>query len=211
MGMFDHLFIKMQLPLTKTDLKNFSKTDWENIDFQTKDFDNTMSTYILKKNGSLYYEKIDGNLVRIMTEKEEKKIKKQGKWCWPYNYEVKSRKSIFYKYTGDVEFYNIVYDDFGNSWSFDFSAKFLNGKLQGKIKKVKVEIFETAKQIEKRNKDFELLVEKDKKKFSSKLRNFMNNLTCSQWSRFWRFFAKNIRKLGNKLIHLDIWVIRYIS
>jgi len=211
MGMFDHLFIKMQLPLTKTDLKNFSKTDWENIDFQTKDFDNTMSTYVLKKNGSLYYEKIDGKLVRIMTEKEEKKIKKQGKWCWPYNYEVKSRKNIFYKYTGDVEFYNIVYDDFGNSWSFDFSAKFLNGKLQGKIKKVKVELWKTAKQIEKENKDFELLIEKDKKKFSSRLRNFMNNLTCSQWSRFWRFFARNIRKFGNKLIHLDIWVIRYIS
>ena len=59
MRMFDNLIVKRKLPLSKELKKTFPDTDWSQEDFQTKDLDNTMTTYTIKGTG-LYWDKVDG-------------------------------------------------------------------------------------------------------------------------------------------------------
>jgi hypothetical protein len=77
MGMFDNIKCELPLPLNKKEQKIFSNVDWNDRVFQTKDTDCTLSTYSIRKNGKLYGLFIEGESVRVISEKEENKIKKQ--------------------------------------------------------------------------------------------------------------------------------------
>ena len=78
MGMFDNLHCDVPLPLTK-EVKAAFKNNLSTIrTFQTKDLDCTMSTYKIGKTGQLFFEKVEGEHVRIMTEAEEKKARKKN-------------------------------------------------------------------------------------------------------------------------------------
>jgi len=51
MGMFDTIFVKKKLPLTK-ELKALD-VKWEEVDFQTKDLENLLDSYEITKSGKL--------------------------------------------------------------------------------------------------------------------------------------------------------------
>ena len=147
--MFDSITCELPLPLNKKEQKTFSNVNWDDHVFQTKDTDCTLSTYIIKKNGKLYGLYIDGKNVRVISKEEERKIKRQGKFCWPYEFKEKSRKYKFEKFTGDLYFYDHIIDKDENEWWVEFAAKFVNGIIQGKIKKKAVRLFRTKQEIEK--------------------------------------------------------------
>jgi hypothetical protein len=211
MGMFDSLHVYAELPLNKKEQKMFSNVNWRDIDFQTKDLDCTLSHYAITKNGILSFEKIDGELVRTMTKEEEKKARRGGKFVWPHKFVEKSRKFVKQKFDGNVSFYDSILDTDGNEWWVEFSANFIKGKLQGKIKKVEIRISETAKQIKKRNDEWEASIEAEKKKLHNRFRTFMNKITFNYWRFAWWGIGKGIRKINNTIDKLDLYINRYIA
>lgn len=208
--MFDTILVKQSLPLTKKDLEIFSNINWEEQDFQTKCTDCTLSTYTIKNN-ALYADIVTGKHVRTMTKEEEKKIRKKGKFCWPYKFVEKSRKSVLQKFNGEIIFYTSLNDKDGNEWWVDFSAFFKNGKLQGKIKKLQLKLSFTSKQLKRKEKEFEAMIEAENKKFYNRFRNFMNKITFNYWRYFWWNIGKGIRKFYNVISKADLVINRYIA
>jgi hypothetical protein len=209
--MFDSIKCELPLPLNKKEQVKFSNTDWKNMVYQTKDLDCTLSTYIIRKNGKLYGLFINGENVRVISEKEENKIRKQGKFCWPYEFKEKSRKYKFEKFTGDLYFYDSIFDDEGNEYWAEFSGKFLNGVLQGKLKKVEIRLSQTAQDIKKNEEDWQEKIAKEQTKLSNRIKRTLNKYTFGYWRRFWLKLGSYIRKFANKIQHLDIWINRNIA
>jgi hypothetical protein len=211
MGMFDNITCELPLPLNKKEQKTFSNINWKDVVFQTKDTECTLSTYSIRKNGKLYGLFIEGKNVRVISEKEEKKIRKKGKFCWPYEFKEKSRKYKFEKFTGDLYFYDSIFDEEGNEYWAEFSGKFLSGVLQGKLKKVEIRLSQTAKEIKKNDENFKNLIAKEQAKLSSKIKRTLNKYTCGYWRMFWITLGGYIRKFVNKIQYLDIWINRNIA
>ena len=209
--MFDNIKCELPLPLNKKEQKLFSNVDWDDRGFQSKDLECTLSTYAIRKNGKLYGLFIDGKNVRVISEKEEKKIKKQGKFCWPYEFKEKSRKYKFEKFTGDLYFYDSIYDEEGNEYWAEFSAKFLSGVLQGKLKKVEIRLSQTAQEIKKNDEYWQKKLAEEEAKFNTKVRRFLRKYTGNYWQFFWYSFGKLFRKISNKIQNIDIWINRNIA
>jgi hypothetical protein len=142
MGMFDQIYVKKALPLSK-ELKALKDIKWEECDFQTKDLENTLAIYEITKAGKLRYKEVE----REWVDDEEAFLK-------GYMKEVSS-KWVDTKHTGKVRFYhnfstnksnvNIfsdVLDDETNlegyDWWVEFDAEFVKGKLT-EIKLAKTE------------------------------------------------------------------------
>jgi hypothetical protein len=210
MGMYDNITCELPLPLNKKEQKIFSNINWENISFQTKDKDCTLSTYVIRKNGKLYGLFIEGKHVRVISEKEENKIQKQGRFCWPYEFQEKSRKYKFEKFTGDLYFYDSIYDDKGNEYWVEFVGKFVSGILQGKLKKVEVRFSQSAEDIEKEKLHWETRIKEDEKKFHNRFRVFMNKITFNNWRYTWFNISKVIRKIHKVTQNIDIFINRYV-
>jgi hypothetical protein len=211
MGMFDSLHVYVKLPLTEKEQKTFSHIDWSEQVFQTKDLDCTLSTYAITKKGILSYLKVEGDWVRTMTKEEEKKAKKKNKFVWPHKFEETSRKYVKQKFNGDVSFYDGILDDKGNEWWMEFTATFINGKLQGEIKRENIRISETAKQIKKRNDDWEAMIEADKKKLHNRFRAFMNKITFNNYRSFWFNLSKVLHKLNSLIAKTELFINRTIA
>ena len=166
MGMFDSLKVELPLPLNKKEQAKFSNINWNDVVFQTKDLECTLSTYTITKNGNLSSVIANGDWVRTMTKEEEKKAGKGGKFVFPHKFVEKSRKTIKVNHTGNIFFYDSILDKDGNEYWIEFSANFIKGKLQDNIKKVEVRLSETAKQIKKREREWQDRIEADKKKIA---------------------------------------------
>lgn len=95
--MFDYVKVEEGIKLEPPEDFKF---DLKDVEFQTKSFDSTMSTYIIKSDGSLYEEDT------FLNEKKSKKIDFHGKF-------------VFYAYhqTDTVDYI------------LDYSAKFTDGSL----------------------------------------------------------------------------------
>ena len=209
--MFDNIKCELPLPLNKKEQKTFSNVDWNDRVFQTKDTDCTLSTYIIRKNGKLYGLFIDGENVRVISEEEERKIKRKGKFCWPYEFKEKSRKYKFEKFTGDLYFYDHVIDKDGNEWWVEFVAKFVDGVIKGKIKKKEVRFSHSAEDIKKNEEDWQERIAKEQAKLSNKIKRTLNKYTFGYWRRFWFKVGSYIRKFANKIQHIDLWINRNIA
>jgi hypothetical protein len=209
--MFDSITCELPLPLNKKEQKMFSNVNWKGVVFQTKDTDCTLSTYAIRKNGKLYGLYIDGEHVRVISEKEEKKIKKQGKFCWPFEFKEKSRKYKFEKFTGDLYLYDHIYDTEGNEYWVEFVGKFVDGVIKGKLKKVEVRLSQTANQIKKSEEEFEKRLTEEQSKLSNKIKKKLNKITLGYWRIFWITLGGYIRKFANKIQHIDIWINRNIA
>ena len=209
--MFDTIYIEKELPLTTKQKITFSNVKWDQEDFQTKCFENALSTYSLKKNGKLYQTVIDGEHVRIMTEAEEKKERKKNRWVWPYEFKINSQKEILEKHTGVVDFYSIIKDKDGNEWWTEFQAKFVDGLLKGKIKSTKFEINRTVEQIAEDEARWKAKAQEYNKKISTKIRKFLNRITFSHWYSFWNGVSRLVRYTTEKLNQLSFWIIRNIA
>ena len=211
MGMFDNIVCQMPLPLNKKEQEKFSHIKWEDQGFQTKDTDCTLSTYTIRKNGTLATTVVDGEWVRTISEKEEKKMKKQGRLCFAHGFVEKSRKTKLYKHTGQIFFYDSILDTEGNEYWAEFSGKFVNGKLQGKLKKVEIRLSQTAEVIKKNEEDWQKRLAEEEASFNNKARIFLRKVTFGYWRTFWFQFGKVIRKIGNSISHFDIWINRNIA
>jgi hypothetical protein len=207
MGLFDTVLCERKLPLTKEIKKAFPNRDWSKADFQTKDLDNTLSTYYIKKNGYLYTEQVEGENVRVMTEAEEKKIKKQGKFCWPYKFVEKSRTSVKEEITNTVNFYSYDDDEANNTWDIEFDAEFVKGKLIS-LKLVKAEIVHTAEQNAENERKWQERTEAYEKHPWTKTKKILNKITFRYWSTFWNNISRILAKWSRALSSAQLWVLK---
>jgi len=205
--MFDTLFCEKKLPLTKEVKNAFSETDWSKVDFQTKDLDNTMTTYSIKKNGTLNVLKVEGESVRVISEEEEKKIRKQKKFCWPYEFVEKSRKYEKYVYTGLVNFYYYKEDNKDNTWDIEFTATFVDGKLK-KLVLNSAKIIRTAEENAADVKAWQDRQDAYENHPWTKTKKILNKITFRYWSTFWNNISKILYKLQQNTQKLQMWVIR---
>lgn len=209
--MFDYIRCEALLPLNKKEQKLFKHVDWKDEGFQTKELDNTLSTYIIKSDGKLVAEIIKGKNVRVISEEEEKKIKRKNKFCWPYKFEVTSKKIKHVKHTGKIYFYHIINDIDGNRWWLEFVGTFVDGLLKGKLKKVKSEIHMTKTEQDKQDRKFKEMLDKEEKKIHRRISKTMNAITANYWRYFWFAVGRGLRNFGQKVSRLDIFINRYIA
>lgn len=210
MGMFDYVFCERKLPLTKEIKKAFPNRDWTKFGFQTKDLDNTMNSYFIKKNGQLYTEKVEGERVRTMTEKEENKLRKQGKFCWPYKFIEHSRTSLKEEITTTVNFYEYGDDEAGNTWDIEFDAEFVKGKLIS-LKLIKGEITSTAEENKAREIKWQEHWTAIEKHPWNKTKNVLNKITFNRWTKFWSKVSKLLYNFQQKISALQLWVIKTLA
>jgi hypothetical protein len=210
MGMFDTIYVKRKLPLTKEIKKAFPDTNWTEEDFQTKDIDNTMSIYTIKGTG-LYYDKVEGENVRTMTEEEEKKSKKTNRFCWPYKFVETSRKTLKEPYHGTINFYTYKDDKDENTWNFEFDAIFTAGKLKS-IKLVKGEITSTAEENAAREKAWLERTRAYQAHPWTKTKKVLNKITFNYWTKFWgNTVSRALYWIIQKLQKIQMWVVRTLA
>jgi len=207
MGMFDTIFCERKLPLTKEIKKAFPDKDWTTTDFQTKSLDNTMTAYYIKKNGYLYTEKVEGEHVRTMSEAEEKKIKKQGKFCWPYEFVESSRTSVKEEITNTINFYDYSEDEEGNTWDIEFDAVFVKGKLVS-LKLVKGEITTTAEVNAANEKAWQDRLKAHENHPWTKTKKILNKITFRYWSTVWQNISRILGKWSRVLNSAQLWVLK---
>jgi hypothetical protein len=211
MGLFDTIIVKRKLPLTKEIKKAFPNKDWTKEDFQTKSLDNTMTSYYIKKNGFLYTEKVEGEQVRTMTEAEEKKIRKQGRFCWPYKFVEHSRESVKEIITDTINFYSYENDEEGNTWDIEFDAEIIKGKLKS-LKLVKAEIVHTAEENAANEKAWQDRLKAYENHPWTKTKKILNKITFNYWSKFWgNRVSRALYWIAQKIQKLQLWVIRNLA
>ena len=210
-GMFDNVFCERKLPLTKEIKKAFPDKDWTKEDFQTKSLDNTMTSYYIKKNGYLYTEKVEGETVRTMSEAEEKKTRKQGKFCWPYTYVETSRELVKEIITETINFYSYEEDIEGNTWVIEYDAEVVKGRVKS-IELVKAEIVDTAEENAAREKEWQDQMDAYERHPWTKAKKILNKITFNYWTRFWgNYVSRFLYKVSQKIQKLQLWVIRNLA
>lgn len=205
MGLFDSIYCEINLPFKRETIKHFKNTKWNEVEFQTKDLDCLLSKYILKKSGDLVQEIIKYKYIK----KQEKqkinsiqsfvdKISKNKKWSFslPYKSIEIGRKYKKLKHTGIIHMGALVKDDDQNTWDLEFDAKFIDGKLTV-IKQINAEIWETRAQAEKKQKEFQKMIESNNKSIKNKIIRFLNFITLGYWRWTWMKIANLIVKLAH--------------
>jgi hypothetical protein len=209
MGMFDTIIVNRKLPLTKEIKNAFPDTDWTDVDFQTKSLDNTMTTYTIKGNG-LYYDKVEGEYVRTMTEEEEKKERKKHKWVWPVEFVESSRKTVKEPFHGTVNFYHYKEDKDDNTWDIEWDAVFNVGKLVS-LKLVKGEIIRTSEQNAADEKQWKDRLEAYESHPWTKTKKVLNKITFGYWTTLWSNVSKILYTFQQKIQKLQIWIVRNLA
>jgi len=138
--MFSYIKCKKELPLT--DELKYLSVKWDELQYQTKDLDNCLETYIISENGELLEEVIEYEYTYYTEEEKKQKDHK------PCNI-VKDQKIVKQEtkkvdFHGKITFYETF--DFSNEESVwvDFDAYFVYGKLD-KLELAKVEKYENRK------------------------------------------------------------------
>lgn len=210
MGMFDTILVKRKLPLTKEIKKAFPDTDWAQESFQTKSLDNTMTIYTIKGTG-LYWDKVEGEHVRTMTEEEEKKAQKKKKFVWPYEFVEYSRKTVKEPFHGTINFYHYKEDKDNNTWDIEFDALFNTGKLVS-IKLMKAEISSTAEENEAMEKQWQDRLDAYEAHPWTKTKKILNKITFGYWTKFWsNYVSRSLYWVAQKTQKLQLWVIRNLA
>jgi hypothetical protein len=207
MGMFDYIYCEKKLPLTKEVKKAFSGTDWSKESFQTKDLDNTMTTYAINKRGILSVLNIEGEYVRTMTEEEEKKIRKQKKFCWPYEFVESGRKYEKYDYTGTVNFYYYHEDKENNTWDLEFTATFVKGKLTDLVLD-SAKIIQTAEENAANEKVWKDKLKAHERHPWTKTKRVLNKITFNYWEKSVRKIASGLGIVSRASSKAQTWIWR---
>jgi hypothetical protein len=185
MGMFDTIFVKKKLPLTK-ELKALN-VKWDTEPFQTKDLENLLDTYEITKAGKLRH------------------LWQQREWREDDSAFLKGYLDVVKEEWRDVDFHGTVnfytdhtdndsyhwdyisddpeqmtWDDIeliqGHDWWIEFEAYFTKGKLDD-IKLIKV----TKSPISERIKNNKIWAEKravENKKLSRRIVSFLRKFAC---------------------------------
>ena len=210
MGMFDTIFIKKKLPLTK-ELKDLN-IKWEEEPFQTKDLESLMETYEITKSGKLRH------LWQERVWKDDDNAFLKG-----YMDVVKEEWRDIDNFHGTINFYtsycdndnynwDFVNDDpeqmtwsdieliHGHDWWIEFEAYFTKGKLDN-IKVIKV----SKDPISERIKNNKLWAEKraiENKKLSRRIVAFLRKY------KWYRIITNQTLKVVNTL-HSKLTYVLY--
>ncbi len=180
MGMFDTIYVKRKLPLSK-ELKALD-LKWEEMDFQTKDLENLLDTYEITKSGKLRHlwqerewresdDAFFGGYLDVVKE-EWRDVDFHGTINFYTSY-CDNDKHNWDWISDDPE--QMTWDDIeliqGHDWWFEFEAYFTKGKLED-IKLIKV----SKDPISERIKNNKIWAEKratENKKLSRRIVSFM--------------------------------------
>jgi CRISPR/Cas system CMR-associated protein Cmr5 small subunit len=201
--MFDTIFVKKKLPLTK-ELKALD-VKWEELDFQTKDLDNALDTYEITKSGKLRY----------LWQKRE--WKEDGESFLGGYYDVVEEEWKDVDFHGTINFYTshctnvtkhwdylddedqLSFDNIelihGDDWWFEFDASFTKGKLDS-IKLIKAEKTPVKERIYN-NKIWAMKRAEENKKLGRRVVNFLRKFS---WYRISiRYILRFVNWLHSKL------------
>ena len=206
--MFDYIKSEALLPVSRKTKTVLDENWYKDLEFQTKDLDNTLTYYKIGKTGKLYYEKVEGEHVRTMTEAEEKKARRSRCFVWPYKFNEISRKWIKADHTGIVNFYGSPLDKNGNEWWIEYQAKFVDGQLKGKLKIVKEEIFATKEELETRRLEIEQLMNTYASAPKAKVRRFLRENTCGVYNNIVYLASDFFLDISKGLTKVGYWVRR---
>ena len=135
MGMFDEIQCKVPLP-AKKGLK--TAAEWKNYTFQTKDLDNFLGHYEIRKSG-LWVNKIEYSGAEITSQETFVGSASRHPFLAPL--EIESEKWVKADFTGYITFYDSINNDADDQHDLwvEFGGHFDKGKLQGKIELLKWE------------------------------------------------------------------------
>ena len=194
MGMFDTIYCEAPLPIPKTLAKKFTKTKWEEVEFQSKSLECFMGSFVIRKTGIIYQKIIKGEWV----EDKDAFLKRR--------FEKTSTVYTKFKYTGMLNFYSYILDDEGNSWEIEFTAKFDEGKLVN-LKKDIFKLSSTKEEIEKRDKEMEAYLQSLINSPEAKFRAFTKKVTFGYWSKFWKATRNTIQNTSNNICN---FILKYL-
>jgi hypothetical protein len=196
MGMFSYIKCKKELPLTD-ELKGLS-VKWDETQFQTKDLDNCLETYIISEDGELLEEVIEHEYT-YYTE-EEKKQKDHKPWNIVKDQKIVKQETNKVDFHGKITFYETLdLNDQESIW-VDFDAYFVYGKLD-KLELAKVEKYENRKI---KMDEYWKTYESKKNKLSYKLKKY------SGWFWLWKKIEKGCYSMSRFFDIIRYAIIRNI-
>jgi hypothetical protein len=196
MGMFSYIKCKKNLPLTD-ELKGLS-VKWNETQFQTKDLDNCLETYIISEDGELLEEVIEYEYT-YYTE-EEKKQKDHKPWNIVKDQKIVKQETKKVDFHGKITFYETLnFTDEQDIW-VDFDAYFVYGKLD-KLELAKVEKYENRKI---KMDEYWKTYESKQNSFSYKLRKY------SGWFWLWKKIEKGCYSMSRFFDTIRYSIIRNI-
>lgn len=185
MGLFDTVIIENLKLKTPPEVKTFLKAAQRELptDFQTKDLDNSMTTYYINDNNQMYvdhyvetgkrvkrdnfWEKWPDN--RSFLEKIFFRIKHKTLFDKPQSSTVPEVKKVKKKYNGTHTFNFYTYEEIGGRHlDIEFKAEVINGKVK-KIELVRFEL-ESPIAAKKRKADREIFDKKMQESFEARKR-----------------------------------------
>jgi len=196
MGMFSYIKCKKELPLTD-ELKNLS-VKWGETQFQTKDLDNCLETYLISEEGELLEEVIEYEYT-YYTE-EEKKQKNHKPWNFVKDQKIVKQETKKVDFHGKITFYETLdLNDQESVW-VDFDAYFVYGKLD-KLELAKVEKYENRK----------MKMDEYWKAYESKQNSFCHKLRkYSGWFWLWKKIEKCCYSMSRFFDNIRYFIIRNI-
>ena len=200
MGMFDSIHWEKKLPIPSP--VNKLKINWKEQEFQTKDFECLLYKYKVNRNGQLF-----------LLKQETEWVEDESRFGGYLN--VISEKWEKSTYTGTIVFYNTVcsnpeqkskpfLDKFtqdeidsadGFDYSLDFSATFINGKVDN-IKLISVEAQPIRQYIINHN-EWVDAVNKKQSKLSYKVKNVLRKIPA--WKVLLNLLNKAVQLQSNVL------------
>ena len=196
MGMFSYIKCKKELPLTD-ELKNLS-VKWDELQYQTKDLDNCLETYIISEDGELLEEVIEYEFT-YYTE-EEKKQKDHKAWNIVKDQKIVKQETKKVDFHGKITFYETLdFSDEEDIW-VDFDAYFVYGKLD-KLELAKVEKYKNRK---READEYWKNYENKKNSFSYKLKKYFG------WFWLWKKIEKFCYSMSRFFDTIRYFIIRNI-
>lgn len=196
MGMFSYIKCKKELPLTD-ELKGLS-VKWDEVQYQTKDMDNCLETYIISEDGELLEEVIEYEYT-YYTE-EEKKQKEHKPWNIVKDQKIVKQETKKVEFHGKIIFYETLdLNDQESIW-VDFEAYFVYGKLD-KLELAKVEKYENRKI---KMDEYWKTYESKQNSISYKLKKY------SGWFWLWKKIEKSCYSMSRFFDTIRYFIIRNI-
>jgi hypothetical protein len=195
MGMFDNIFCKAQLPLN--DILKGLDIAWDEIDFQTKDLENSLTTFTINEDNTLVQNVVEYEYIPY-TE-EEKKSRSHRPWEIWKNINVINKYDKIINHHGMINFYtSLEYTKELDVW-VEFNAFFIYGKLD----KIELFKFEEQKAQSIINAEIEEKLYNQQKKFKYKIKRFLNRFG---WARFCLKLSKVFRSISNFFQKIEIFI-----
>ena len=194
--MFSYIKCKKELPLTD-ELKSLS-VKWDEVQYQTKDMDNCLETYIISEDGELLEEVIEYEYT-YYTE-EEKKQKDHKPWNIVKDQKIIKQETKKVDFHGKITFYDTFnLNDQQDIW-VDFDAYFIYGKLD-KLELAKVEKYENRK----------IKMDEYWKTYESKQNSLTYRLKkYSGWFWVWNKIGRGCYSISRLFSEINYFIIRNI-